>query len=128
MEATTKTDLARIFAALAGYIRGHWAVENHLHWQSDVTINEDRSRKRVDHSAGNYSRLNRWALNPLKRDKSIKASIRSKRYIAGWDKNYLLRLISTWRLPCRIRALNLDVLIALFSLGRILAIYMRISI
>ena len=65
MEATTKTDLARIFAALAGYIRGHWAVENHLHWQLDVTINEDRSRKRVDHSAGNYSRLNRWALNPL---------------------------------------------------------------
>jgi predicted transposase YbfD/YdcC len=82
-------------AELAGYIRGHWAVENHLHWQLDVTFNEDRSRKRVDHSAENYSRLNRLALNLLKRDKSIKASIRSKRFIAGWDKNYLLRLIST---------------------------------
>jgi hypothetical protein len=35
------------------------------------------------------------ALNLLKRDKSIKASIRGKRFIAGWDKNYLLRLIST---------------------------------
>ncbi len=68
---------------------------NHLHWQLDVTFNEDRSRKRVDHSAENYSRLNRLALNLLKRDKSIKASIRSKRFIAGWDKNYLLRLIST---------------------------------
>jgi hypothetical protein len=49
----------------------------------------------VDQSAENYSRLKRLALNLLKRDKSIKASIRGKRFIAGWDKNYLLHLIST---------------------------------
>ncbi len=49
----------------------------------------------MDHSAESYSRLNPLALNLLKREKTIKASIRGKRFIAGWDKNYLLRLIST---------------------------------
>ncbi len=54
--------------------------ENHLNWQLDVTFNEDRSRKRVDRLAENYSRLNRLALNLLKLDKSIKVSIRCKRF------------------------------------------------
>ena len=66
---------------------------NHLHWQLDAAFSGDRMR--VDHSAENYLRLNRLALNLLKRDKSIRTGIRSKRFIAGWDKNHLLLLIST---------------------------------
>ena len=73
----------------------HWAAENHLHRQLDVAFNGDQGRKRPDHSAENYSRLNRLALNLLMRKKMIKASTRSKRFVAGWDKNYLLHRIST---------------------------------
>ena len=82
-------------AELAAYIRGHWAVENNLHWHLDVAFNEDQGRMRLDHAAENRSRLNRLALNLLKREKTIKASIRNKQRLAGWDLDYLLRLIST---------------------------------
>lgn len=79
---------------MAGYVRGHWAVENNLHWQLDVSFNEDRRRIRQGHGAENFSRLCRIALNLLKRDKSVKAGIKGKRLNAGWDHDYLLRLIS----------------------------------
>jgi predicted transposase YbfD/YdcC len=79
---------------MAGYVRGHWAVENNLHWQLDVSFNEDQRRIRRGHGAENFSRLCRIALNLLKRDKSVKAGIKGKRLNAGWDHDYLLRLIS----------------------------------
>ena len=43
---------------------------------------------------GNYSRLCRIALNLLKRDKTLKIGIKGKRLNAGWDNDYLLRLIN----------------------------------
>jgi predicted transposase YbfD/YdcC len=78
---------------LAGYVRGHWSVENNLHWQLDVSFNEDQRRIRTGHGAENFSRLSRIALNLLKQDKSLKNGIKSKRLNAGWDHDYLLRLI-----------------------------------
>ena len=81
-------------AAMAGYGRGHWSVENNLHWQLDVSFREDQSRIRKGHGAQNYSRLSRIALNLLKQDKGLKAGIKAKRLNAGWDHNYLLRLIT----------------------------------
>jgi predicted transposase YbfD/YdcC len=78
---------------LAGYARGHWAVENNLHWQLDVSFDEDRRRVRVGHGAENYSRLCRIALNLLKQDETVKAGIKTKRLSAGWDHNYLLKLL-----------------------------------
>ena len=81
-------------AAIARYGRGHWSVENNLHWQLDVSFGEDRSRIRKGHGAENYSRLSRIALNLLKRDRSVKAGIKGKRLNAGWDHDYLLQLIS----------------------------------
>lgn len=81
-------------AAIARYGRGHWSVENNLHWQLDVSFGEDQSRIRKGHGAENYSRLSRIALNLLKRDRSVKAGIKAKRLNAGWDHDYLLRLIS----------------------------------
>ncbi len=80
--------------AIARYGRGHWSVENNLHWQLDVSFNEDQSRLRKGHGAENYSRLSRIALNLLKRDRSVKAGIKGKRLNAGWDHDYLLTLIS----------------------------------
>jgi predicted transposase YbfD/YdcC len=79
---------------MAGYIRGHWTVENNLHWQLDVSFNEDQRRIRKGHGAENFSRLCRVALNLLKRDKTVKIGIKGKRLNAGWDHDYLIGLIS----------------------------------
>lgn len=76
-------------------VRGHWAVENQLHWQLDVSFGEDQRRIRKDHGAQNFSRLCRLALNLLKRDKSVKIGVNGKRLKAGWDEHYLLRLLTT---------------------------------
>jgi predicted transposase YbfD/YdcC len=76
-------------------VRGHWAVENRLHWQLDVSFGEDQRRIRKDHGAENFSRLCRLALNLLKRDTSVKAGVHGKRLKAGWDEHYLLRLLTT---------------------------------
>ncbi len=78
---------------VAAAVRGHWAVENNLHWQLDVSFREDESRVRKGHGAENYSRLCRIALNLLKRDTSVRVGIKGKRLNAGWDHDYLLRLI-----------------------------------
>lgn len=74
-------------------IRAHWSVENSLHWVLDVGFNEDNSRKRNGFAAQNYSLLNRIALNLLKNDKTAKVGVRGKRLKAGWDNNYLSKLI-----------------------------------
>jgi predicted transposase YbfD/YdcC len=75
------------------HIRMHWGVENKLHWTLDMTFNEDRQRKRNKMAAQNFSLVNKIALNILKKDKS-KGSIKSKRLKAGWDNNFLLKLIT----------------------------------
>ncbi len=80
-------------AAVAAHARGHWAVENNLHWQLDVSFAEDDGRVRVGHGAENFSRLCRVGLNLLKGDKTVKAGIKAKRLKAGWDHDYLLQLI-----------------------------------
>jgi predicted transposase YbfD/YdcC len=85
------TDAAAILAA----VRGHWAVENKLHWQLDVSFREDDCRVRVGHGAENLSRLRRLALNLLKRDTSAKIGVHGKRLKAGWDEHYLLRLLTS---------------------------------
>ena len=78
---------------LNGYVRGHWGVENSLHWSLDVSFNEDHSRKRAGHAAENFSRLNRISLNLLKNDKVSKRGIKGKRLMAGWNNGYLLKIL-----------------------------------
>ena len=78
---------------MAEYVRGHWAVENNLHWQLDVSFNEDQRRLRKGHGAENFSRLCRIALNLLKREKTLKVGVRAKRLNAGWNHDYLIGLI-----------------------------------
>ena len=81
-------------AAVADAVRGHWSVENKLHWQLDVSFREDERRIRKGHGAENYSRLCRLALNLLERDRSVKIGVHGKRLKAGWDEHYLLRLLT----------------------------------
>jgi len=75
-------------------IRSHWAVENKLHWTLDVAFSENASRKRAGNTAQNYSILLKIALNLLKNETSKKRSIKSKRLEAGWNEDYLLRILN----------------------------------
>ncbi|MEJ2041991.1 MAG: ISAs1 family transposase, partial [Reinekea sp.] len=64
------------------------------HWVLDMAFREDESRVRKGHGAENLARLRHFALNLLKQDKSKKIGIKSKRLVAGWDHDYLLRLMN----------------------------------
>jgi predicted transposase YbfD/YdcC len=75
-------------------VRSHWGIENKLHWQLDVSFSEDQSRKRDGHAAQNFSLINRIALNLLKNEQSKKKrSVKGKRLTAGWDNEYLLKIL-----------------------------------
>lgn len=74
-------------------IRAHWGIENSLHWVLDVAFGEDKSRKRSGDAAQNFSVINRIALNLLKQEKSKKRSIKGKRLDAGWDNDYLIKIL-----------------------------------
>lgn len=78
----------------ANAIRGHWSIENQLHYILDVSFAEDQSRLRKGHAAENFSRLRRIALNLLRRDTTKKRGIKGKRLIAGWDQDYLLKILT----------------------------------
>ena len=75
-------------------VRGHWAVENSLHWVLDVQCGEDRSRARAGHAPTNLATLRRLALNLLKQDRTKKRGIKGKQLNASWDHSYLLRLLA----------------------------------
>jgi len=74
---------------LASLIRGHWGIENRLHWSLDVTFNEDQSRIRQGHAAENAGLLRRLALSILKQDTRYSNSLRCKRLRAGWETSAL---------------------------------------
>jgi predicted transposase YbfD/YdcC len=70
-------------------IRGHWGVENRLHWRLDMSFREDESRLRKGHGAQNFSRLRRIVINQLKNDPR-KVSLNVKRYRCSIDREYLI--------------------------------------
>lgn len=72
--------------------RKHWTVENNLHWQLDVSFNEDAQKKKKN-AAQNFSLMSKFALTKLKQDDG-KGSIKGKRKRAGWDEKYLAKLLS----------------------------------
>lgn len=80
-------------AELNQLARGHWAIENQLHWVLDVVMAEDQARSRKDHAPENLALLRRFALNIIKAN-SDKGSNRIKFKRAGWDDRFLLKLIS----------------------------------
>jgi predicted transposase YbfD/YdcC len=74
--------------------RTHWGIENGLHWVLDIAFREDESRVRKDHGAQNLATLRHIALNLLKQENTAKIGIKNKRLRAGWDEQYLLRVLA----------------------------------
>jgi predicted transposase YbfD/YdcC len=81
---------ARSFGAA---VRGHWGIENSLHWQLDMSFGEDRSRVRKDHADANMAALRRLALGLLKNEVSKKVGIKNKRLVAAWSTDYLRQVL-----------------------------------
>ena len=75
-------------------VRGHWRIENELHWVLDIAFREDESRIRKDHGPENFAVLRHIALNLVKQEKTQKASVKGKRLMAGWDEDYLFKILS----------------------------------
>jgi len=86
----TSADLTAERAAHA--VRGHWLVENALHWTLDVVFKDDQSRLRKGHGAHNMAIVRHFALN-LVRAIGDKRSIKLRRKTAGWSPDYLASIL-----------------------------------
>ncbi len=99
-DGTTSCDVRYFIASrflsgkrFAQAVRGHWGIENSLHWVLDVTFDEDQSRTRQRRIADNLSWLRRFAISLLKRHPS-KHSIKGKSEIAGWSNEFLMEVLA----------------------------------
>jgi predicted transposase YbfD/YdcC len=87
---TSLTSISKI----ARSIRCHWNVENSLHWVLDVDFDEDLCRVRVDHAPANFALLRQIAHNLIKQETTKKISVRCKIKKAGWDNDFLARIVA----------------------------------
>jgi predicted transposase YbfD/YdcC len=84
---------------LGGFVRGHWGIENGLHWVLDVAFREDESRTRSGHAGANLGMLRRVAVSLL-RAAPGKGSVATRRLQAAWDDDYLLAVLQGFALKC----------------------------
>jgi hypothetical protein len=75
-------------------VKQHWHVEINLHWSLDVSFQEDLNRVRIGHAAENLAIVRRIALNLLKQENTHKRGISCKRKTAGWNNQYLLKVLA----------------------------------
>jgi predicted transposase YbfD/YdcC len=75
-------------------VRQHWGVENSLHWVLDVSFDEDACRIRKDKGAQTFAVLRHIALNLLRREPHHKRGIKARRKRAGWDRDYLVQILT----------------------------------
>ena len=73
--------------------RGHWGIENSLHWVLDVAFHEDHSRIRNGNAPQNMAVLRHMAINLLKQEQSAKVGIKTKRFKCALDESYLLKVL-----------------------------------
>ena len=87
------SSMANDAKAFARAVRGHWSVENNLHWVLDVVFREDDDRNRSGFAQNNLAAIRRLALNLLKQETKHKGSLKGKRKRAGWNDDYLLTVL-----------------------------------
>lgn len=87
--SSLSSDAARLSQA----VRSHWLVENALHWVLDLAFVEDACRIRKDFAPENLAVVRHIALNLLSQETSLKLGIKNKRLRAGWDEDYLLKIL-----------------------------------
>lgn len=75
-------------------VRSHWGIENSLHWQLDISFDEDSSRIRKDNAPDNLATVRHIALNMLQQEKTLKRGIKAKRLQAAWNEKYLVQLLT----------------------------------
>jgi predicted transposase YbfD/YdcC len=88
-------------AGFATAVRGHWGIENQLHWILDVGFREDQSRTTQGYCAENLAVIRHLAVNLLTQEKSVKAGMRAKRLKAGWNDDYLTKVLAQVPTPSR---------------------------
>jgi len=76
----------------ADAVRGHWGIENRLHWVLDVVFNDDQSRLRKGNGAKNMAVVRHFAINLLRQAKD-KRSLKNRRKVAGRNTSYLATLL-----------------------------------
>jgi predicted transposase YbfD/YdcC len=88
--SSLRSDAERLLQA----VRGHWGIENKVHWVLDIAFREDDCRIRKGYSAENFAVLRHIALNLLRRETSAKRSIKGKRMKAALDEKYLFKVLT----------------------------------
>jgi predicted transposase YbfD/YdcC len=88
------SSLSADIARFAKAVRGHWSIENQLHWVLDVVFGEDQARARTEQAAENLAAMRRLAINLLRKDKKCKRSIKGKLMRAAIDPDYLHHLLT----------------------------------
>ena len=86
------TSYAGTAAEMAAFVRGHWGIENGLHWVLDVVFREDDSRVRAGHAGENLAMVRRVAVSLLRRAPG-KGTTPTKRLKAGWDEDDMLQVL-----------------------------------
>jgi predicted transposase YbfD/YdcC len=89
------TSLGNHAKRLLRAIRGHWKIENQVHWVLDVVFREDQCRLRKGHAAQNFAILRHIALSLLQKDRSAKVGVKAKRLKAALDENYLMKVLTS---------------------------------
>ncbi len=88
------TSLSAQDMRFAQAVRQHWGIENALHWVLDVSFYEDACRIRKEKGAQTFAVLRHIALNLLRREPHHKRGIKARRKRAGWDRDYLVRVLT----------------------------------
>jgi predicted transposase YbfD/YdcC len=75
-------------------VRSHWGIENQVHWCLDVAFGEDDFCIRGGHAPENMTLVRKIALNLLSQETAAKVGKKAKRLKAGWDNDYLLKVLA----------------------------------